>query len=128
MYRVLICGDREWKCQDLILMALRILGKDNIECVIEGEARGADKMGKAAAKELGLTEEQILEFPADWVKHGKAAGPIRNRKQFKEGKPNLVLAFHNDIKHSKGTKDMITVAKAGGVRTVLISETDVNEV
>jgi hypothetical protein len=46
----------------------------------------------------------VIAMPADWANHGKAAGPIRNRKML-DLKPDLVLAFHADLTNSKGTKD-----------------------
>jgi hypothetical protein len=38
-----------------------------------------------------------------------------------EGKPDLVLAFHNDIEHSKGTADMVRRAARAGVRVEVIT-------
>jgi hypothetical protein len=64
------------------------------------------------ASQLGFT---VLPFPADWNTHGKAAGPIRNRQMLKEGKPDVVLAFHEDLGRSKGTADMVRAAKAAGI-------------
>jgi len=39
-----------------------------------------------------------------------------------EGKPDLVLAFHTDIKNSKGTKNMIQQAEKRGIKVILIKE------
>lgn len=39
-----------------------------------------------------------------------------------EGKPDYVLAFHNDIFNSKGTKDMLNRAKKAGVPCTLVTE------
>lgn len=92
------------------------LRKEDI--VIHGAARGADSMAGRIAKEIGC---EVLAFPAHWEHkgcpadckeiEGKIAGNIRNGKMLKEGKPELVLAFHVDIEHSRGTKDMIRRAK-----------------
>jgi hypothetical protein len=118
--RVLICGDRNWTNGRLIFTTLAaVRDNEGVEVVIEGDARGADKLGGAAATSLGIP---VLKFPADWAKHGKAAGPIRNRKQFKEGRADLVLAFHNDIASSKGTKDMVRVAMVSGCETHVFTE------
>jgi len=57
----------------------------------------------------------VKEYQAEWAKYGIAAGPIRNKKMLVEGKPDIVLAFHNNITMSKGTKNMIKVANAMGV-------------
>jgi hypothetical protein len=116
--RLLICGDRRWSDLDLIRQTLAALATEFcIDLVIEGEARGADKQGKVAAKELNIP---VMECPADWELLGKSAGPIRNRFMLREGKPDLVVAFHDDLDNSKGTKDMVAIAKKAGVAVRII--------
>ena len=39
-----------------------------------------------------------------------------------EGNPDLILAFHNDIENSKGTKNMVMQAKKRGIKTIVIME------
>jgi hypothetical protein len=119
--RVLICGDRNWDDYQTVLDALsEVHQQKGVEVVIEGEAPGADLMGRKAAVQLGIP---YLPFPADWRKHGKSAGPIRNRQQHKEGKPTMGLAFHNFIENSKGTKDMVNVLRGAGVPVTVIKDT-----
>ena len=72
--------------------------------IIEGECIGADKQSRIFAEKRGI---QVLRFPADWEKYGKGEGVIRNTQMLIEGKPDIVVAFHNDIENSKGTKNMI---------------------
>ncbi len=43
--------------------------------IVCGMAKGIDLSGKRCAEYIGIP---IKEFPADWGKHGKAAGHIRN--------------------------------------------------
>ena len=86
--------------------------------IIHGGCRGADKQADAIARLSGL---KVREFPANWTL-GKKAGPIRNQQMLKEGKPNLVLAFHENIENSKGTKDMINRAKKDGVEVQVFSK------
>ena len=69
------------------------------------------------AKKLGFT---VREFPADWS-IGRSAGPIRNRKMLDE-KPDFVLAFHPDIKKSKGTADTVREATRRGIKVLIISD------
>jgi hypothetical protein len=90
-----------------------------IDVVIEGEARGADTMGRLAAEDFGIP---VLKFPANWGVYGKVAGPIRNRQMLSEGRPDLVLAFHNDIANSRGTKDMVKAAMKAGIETHVWTE------
>ena len=60
----------------------------------------------------------IIKFPADWNKYGKAAGVLRNQQMLDEGHPDLVVYFHKDIENSKGTKDMIIRAIDANIRTI----------
>jgi hypothetical protein len=120
MRRILICGDRNWVNGPFIFHTLsKIQQEQGVEVVIEGEANGADKLGATAARMLNVP---VLKFPANWQKHGKSAGPIRNRKQLKEGAPDLVLAFHNDIANSKGTKDMVRISLQAKIETHVYTE------
>jgi hypothetical protein len=111
---LLICGDRNWKDYDLILMMLRTLPRDTK--VIHGGCRGADRMAGQAAKYLGM---KVKVFPALWMLQGKAAGPLRNQRMLDKGKPGMVWAFHNHIERSKGTKDMVERAKEAGITVVI---------
>lgn len=111
--RVLVCGDRHWADKDKIREVLSSV--PNLEAVIEGEAKGADTLAREVAEELGVP---VLPFPANWVRYGRAAGPIRNR-QMLGGKPDLVIAFHNNIGESRGTKNMLGLAKDAGIPTRL---------
>ncbi len=134
--RVLVCGDRNWSDYELVLEKLREVCETVIAeklkhhygmidpvdfrkdiLVIDGEAPGADSKGHKAASSLGCRTKR---FTADWAKYGKAAGPIRNQQMLDEGKPDLALAFHDDLKNSKGTKDMIKRAEKAGVKVVKI--------
>jgi hypothetical protein len=49
--------------------------KDIILEVVHGDCRGADKFAGEWAQEHGINNTKIR---ADWKKHGKSAGPIRN--------------------------------------------------
>ncbi len=105
--RLLICGSRNWTDRDIILRAVK---KRNPSVIIEGECQGADKLAASVAEELGIPVEK---FPADWAKHGRRAGPIRNQQMLDEGKPDYVLAF--PAKESRGTWDMVRRAEKAGI-------------
>lgn len=113
---ILVTGDREW-ADTLSIYKLISKHSNPDTLIINGAARGADKLSTSAAITLSL---KYKEYPADWKKYGKAAGPIRNRLMLEEGKPDLVLAFHPHLyTESKGTLDMVTVALAAGVKVIL---------
>ena len=110
-----MCGDRNWSDRAYLYDCLDDL-RDNCDTplvIIHGCARGADTMAGDWAKANGL---MVLEYPALWSQHGRAAGPIRNRQMLDEGKPELVLAFHENIRESKGTRDMVRQASKAGVQ------------
>ena len=59
----------------------------------------------------------VEEYPADWKKYGKSAGPLRNQRMIDEGKPDLVVAFPGGV----GTADMISRAKAYNISVLYAS-------
>ncbi len=111
--RLLVCGDRNWSDGSAIRETIT---RFQPKIVIEGCANGADKLAGIVGDELGI---EVLRFPADWDKYGKAAGPIRNSQMLREGKPDVVIGFHYKIDESKGTRDMLTRAKKAGKATFI---------
>lgn len=105
--RVLVCGSRHFNDYELLEKTLN--GYD-ITFIIEGEARGADTLARVYAGRRGIP---TLPFPAQWDKHGRSAGPIRNRQMLIEGKPELIIAFRGP--NSRGTQNMIDQAKKAGI-------------
>jgi len=114
--KILCCGSRDWKNKGRIQDILEKYPKDTI--IIQGEASGADKLCKEVAKSLGMV---VIPVPADWDKYGKAAGPIRNKLML-DMKPEIVIAFHNNIQSSKGTKNCLMQARQQGIRTLVLTE------
>lgn len=110
--RVLVCGSRHFQDYALMEKTLEALA---ITTIIEGEARGADTLARRYAERRGL---DVLPFPALWDKHGKAAGPIRNKQMLVEGQPELVIAFRGP--NSRGTQNMIDQAKKAGIPVEVI--------
>jgi hypothetical protein len=109
MTRVLVCGGRDFTDTIGAYKALDRLWKEHgFDCVIEGDARGADRIAGYWARSRKLDN---LKFPADWATHGNAAGPIRNQRMIDEGRPDLVIAFPG----GRGTLDMMTRVKAAGI-------------
>jgi hypothetical protein len=73
------------------------------------------------AKQMGF---EVRPYPADWKGMGKSAGPRRNRKMYDTEQPGLVMAFHNDLMASKGTKDMVVYAADNGCEVKLFKESE----
>ena len=115
--KVIVCGSRKWTSQDTIYKRLSQLPPNTI--IVEGGCDGADLIARHVALiNIGL---EVVEFPAAWKKYDKAAGPLRNIKMLNTN-PDLVIAFHNDLKNSKGTKHIITEARKREIEVEVISE------
>lgn len=104
--KILVSGSRTWVDKERIR---KVLLSYSPTFVIQGGARGADRLAREVCFEEGIpchTEH------AKWEKFGNAAGPIRNGEMLKM-EPDLVLAFWDGA--SRGTKDMIDTAHKSGV-------------
>jgi hypothetical protein len=112
--RVLVCGSRDWPYRGLIR---RVLEQSGATEIIHGDCRGADRIAGEIAKGMGL---KVIAVPACWHLHGKAAGPIRNQEMLGLH-PEKVIAFHNDIENSRGTKDMVARARAAGIPVSIVT-------
>lgn len=112
--RILFCGDRNWNDRKAIKLVMQRLATNlgNL-IVIEGEAPGADSLARDIAQEDFAFKTE--PYPADWDRFGRAAGPIRNKEMLQGGKPDGVVAFHNNIVESKGTANMIAQARKAGI-------------
>ena len=112
--RVPVCGGRNFdNAMQLGSWLGGIDNKQGIACIIHGAAPGADFMAGKFAEWKGIP---VYAFPADWKKHGKAAGPIRNAMMLLDGKPDLVVAFAGGT----GTANMVRKAKAAGIEVLEI--------
>lgn len=97
----------------------RVLSEyDDVELVITGGARGADLLAAQEARARGIRTSVLM---ADWNQYGLAAGPIRNREMLDKS-PDVVIAFHNDLSMSKGTKNMVEQAKRADVFVRIIGD------
>lgn len=78
---------------------------------MHGLARGADTI----AAELGASFSFRVEgYPARWNKYGKSAG-IRRNKIMINTNPTVVLAFSQNLEHSRGTADTVRRAEHAGI-------------
>lgn len=114
--KVLICGTRRFADPFTASLAIneRIDKLPSGTTIIHGGALGTDQIAAEAATRTGHT---VQAFYADWDKHGKAAGVIRNIAMLNE-KPDLVIAFWNG--ESPGTKHTLDNAKKRRIPTEII--------
>ena len=120
--KVLVCGGRKYSDYNTVSEVLDAQIFEHFGdypyqnvTIIQGEAKGADKLGKLFAQARSCDLES---YPADWDKYGKSAGFIRNKQMLEEGKPDLVVAFPG----GKGTQMMVDIAVKAGVKIVLVQE------
>lgn len=103
--RVIIAGSRNYSnYHEPKEVCDKYLSKSTDICIISGTANGADKLGEQYAKEKGFS---LKQFPADWDKHGKSAGYIRNKEMADNA--DALIAFWDGA--SSGTKHMINIAR-----------------
>lgn len=106
MFKLIVAGSRNFNDYAFLKQKLEYLlqnVKDEIE-IVSGRAKGADLLGELFAKEKGY---KIKEFPADWNKHGKSAGPIRNGEMARYSDACVVFWKNR----SRGSENMIDVAE-----------------
>lgn len=115
--RVLVCGGRDFDDAMTLGSWLGGIHKNAgpITLLIEGGAAGADTLARAFAEWQRIP---VMTLEADWKRHGRAAGPIRNKQMLDEGKPNLVVAFEG----GRGTANMVKQARAAGVRVLIATK------
>jgi len=100
--KVAIVGSRDFPSRHLVERVIYLLPRD--WTVVSGGARGVDKWAEIAAKHHSR-ETEIYE--AEWNKHGKSAGFIRNNTIVRNC--DVVVAFWDG--KSKGTRHTIQLAK-----------------
>ena len=119
--RVLVCGGRKYTNREHIHNTLCDIDAERgpITRVIHGGATGADDeamIWTCLMASIPGRDIKHIPFVAEWHKHGRAAGPIRNKRMLDEGKPDLVVAFPG----GKGTANMVKIAESAGVEVIKI--------
>lgn len=113
--KIIVAGGRDFSDYELLKEKLdELIGenKEDLE-IVSGMARGADTLGVQYANERGY---KIKKFPAQWDKHGKSAGYIRNEEMAKYG--DTCICFWDG--KSKGTKHMIDLSNKYNLNTKII--------
>ena len=110
--RVIVAGSRNFQNYPLMCKELDKI-KDRIECIVSGDATGADTYGCMYARDNNIP---VRHCPADWQKYGTAAGYVRNKQMGDYG--DELIAFWDGV--SPGTNDMINYMKQLGKKVTVI--------
>lgn len=118
-YRVLLTGSRTWTDWNAIACRLDDLANRRPDLLLVHGAcpRGADDMADRHALAHRIPTER---HPADWRRHGRRAGPVRNAHMVSLG-ANLCLAFIRD--RSPGATGCADMAEAAGIPTFRFVQT-----
>lgn len=110
--RVLVTGSRSWTDVRTLRAALAAQWGDGSAVLVSGGCpRGADRVAETLWTRWGGTVER---HPADWSRHGRAAGPRRNAAMVTAG-ADVCLAFIRD--DSRGASHTARLAEAAAIAT-----------
>lgn len=110
--RVLVCGGRDYANYRVFEKVMNALRPREL---IHGGAPGADSMADRYCDDHPGIVSTVIS--ADWKRHGRKAGPIRNQRLLDECKPELVIAFPG----GPGTADMVRRARRTRVTVLVVS-------
>lgn len=117
-YKIIIAGGRDFNDYTLLTKvcneAIPRMAGDNTPVIVSGGAAGADSLGEQYAQENGIAIER---HPADWKKHGKAAGPIRNAEM--AACADFLIAFWDG--KSRGTQNMMMNAVKKDIPCIVVT-------
>ena len=109
---VIVAGggrDLLWLPAQIAAVLLARTSGQLVHGLLHGGARGADRTIGRAANQLGWPVEVL---PADWRRHGRAAGPIRNRELLE-----LAISRAEALSSAAAPVSVLVVAFPGGAGT-----------
>lgn len=116
--RILVTGSRDWTdvraVESALYAALHEHMDQDLVVVHGGCPTGADQFAAQWARMTNVYDLRVRQevHPADWSKHGRAAGPIRNKEMVEAG-ADLCLAFIRN--NSRGASGTVEMARQAGI-------------
>ena len=98
---VIVTGGRNYN--DFAKVA-DVLDAMKVTRLIQGGATGADALAREWAQAMKV---ECITVNADWERHGRAAGPIRNEEMIIQYPDAIVVAFPG----GSGTKSCVKIAR-----------------
>lgn len=102
MKDVIVTGGRDHEDWQMVQDVLELF---DIGLLIQGGAKGADRLGRAYAKLMNI---ECVTVEAAWKVFGPKAGPLRNREMLDKYPNAVVIAFPG----GRGTADCVRQAVA----------------
>ncbi len=114
--KVIIAGGRNYAFDERDLEILDALhAQYDFTEVVSGAATGADTCGAEWAKSRGL---RVKEYPAEWGRYGRAAGPIRNKQMIDYIYPaGILITFPG----GRGTRNVTKLAEKDATQVIRAS-------
>ena len=128
--RLLVTGSRTWNdlgwiAQELaeaIDWAYQFRGDVGPHVLVSGACpKGADAIAERVWAQFGRnsdSEYTVERHPADWVRHGKRAGFVRNAEMVALGADHCIAFIKNGSKGATMTADLAEKAGIGVTRVV----------
>lgn len=125
IYSEVITGSRQWDCQQAIWSHLNDTHARCVTARIQyfvnvGDCpTGVDLFVREWLDQWGLEDDSVewVVYYADWVRNGRAAGPIRNRQMIKNAVPDMVTGFLQLGAGNRGTLNCLSQAEELGFKT-----------
>jgi hypothetical protein len=112
---VAVTGGRDGVAEALVDRTLTTIDEAmGISVLVHGDARGVDTQCAQWARDRGIS---VRPYPADWRKHGRGAGPIRNKLMLTDSQCELLVVFPGGKGTAQGTAHCCNTAKTLGIRT-----------
>lgn len=111
--RVGIVGSRHFPSREVVRSFIKSMPQDIV--IVSGGAEGVDAWSVEIGNELGM---ETIVLQADWQRHGRKAGPMRNAEIVKNVAE--VVAFWDG--RSRGTLNTIVQATNSGVPVRVIDQ------
>ena len=111
--KIAISGSRDIINEGLVRDLLKPHLTGDVVMLVGDCPRGVDRIATELATELGI---HCTVFEADWEAHGRAAGPLRNRKMVADA--DQLVAIKRTGSANKGTSSAIAEAERASVEVV----------
>lgn len=114
--RIIVCGGRDCEDEEYVYDVMNYIHEQYpITHLFHGNARGVDSLADSWGHDL---DSKIFIHPvsAQWKKHGKKAGPIRNQIMLGNN-IDFVVAFPG----GRGTQDMVNRVRKSGLPVCIAS-------